>query len=71
LIHSRRDGAEEGSVSESWRYSVAYPHDGRVMPQDLFATIFHCLGIRPDAEYQDAQGRPIPLCRGDVVRQVV
>jgi hypothetical protein len=41
------------------------------LPQDLLATIFHCLGIAPDTEYQDAQGRPIPLTRGVVIRQFV
>jgi hypothetical protein len=42
-----------------------------VLPQDLLATIFHCLGIPPDAEIRDAQGRPLPLTRGQVIRQVV
>jgi hypothetical protein len=48
-----------------------YPRDGRVWPQDLLATILHCLGIRPDAEIHDTLGRPLPLSRGDVIRQVV
>jgi hypothetical protein len=42
-----------------------------VLPQDLLATIFHCLGVRPDAEIHDAQGRPLPLTRDEVVRQVL
>jgi hypothetical protein len=50
---------------------AAYPRDGRVLPQDLLATMLHCLGIRPDAEYHDSQGRPIPLTRGEVIRQIV
>jgi len=50
---------------------AAYPRDGRVVPQDLLATIFHCLGIRHDAEIHDPQGRPIPLTRGDVIRSIV
>ena len=50
---------------------AAYPRDGRVRPQDLLATIFHCLGIAPEMEIQDAQGRPLPLSRGEVIRQVV
>jgi hypothetical protein len=41
------------------------------MPQDLLATIFHCLGIRPDTEITDPLGRPVPLARGDVIRQAV
>ncbi len=50
---------------------AAYPRDGRVLPQDLHATIYHCLGIDPHTDYLDPQGRPIPLTRGDVVRPVV
>jgi uncharacterized protein (DUF1501 family) len=64
-------GVKGGTVHGASDSIAGYPRDGRVMPQDLLATIFHCLGIRPDAEYQDAQGRPMPLCRGDVIQQVV
>ncbi len=47
------------------------PVDGRVAPQDLTATILHCLGIHPDAEILDRLGRPIAACRGEVIRQIV
>jgi uncharacterized protein (DUF1501 family) len=49
----------------------AQPRDGRVLPQDLTATIFHCLGIRPDTEIHDALGRPVAVSRGEVIRQIV
>ncbi len=49
----------------------AQPRDGRVKPEDLTATIFHCLGIRPDTEIHDALGRPVPISRGEVIRQVL
>jgi hypothetical protein len=49
----------------------AQPKDGRVQPQDLTATLFHCLGIRPDSEIRDALGRPVPISRGEVIRQVL
>jgi uncharacterized protein (DUF1501 family) len=65
-------GGVRGGIVHGASDSIAgYPRDGRVFPQDLHATIFHCLGIRPDAEYQDPQGRPIPLTRGDVIRQIL
>lgn len=65
-------GGVRGGIVHGASDSVAgFPRDGRVMPQDLLATIFHCLGIAPDTEYQDAQGRPIPLTRGDVIRQIL
>jgi uncharacterized protein (DUF1501 family) len=47
------------------------PADGRVPPQDITATILHCLGIHPDAEIHDRLGRPIAACRGDVIRQIL
>ncbi len=49
----------------------AYPRDGRVRPEDLTATIFHCLGHAPDSEIHDNVNRPIPLSRGQIVRQVL
>jgi hypothetical protein len=48
-----------------------YPREGRVLPQDLTATILHCLGIRPDSEIHDLQGRPLAVSRGEVVRQIL
>jgi hypothetical protein len=47
------------------------PKEGRVQPHDLTATIFHCLGYRPDAEIRDTLGRPLPISRGEVIRQVL
>jgi hypothetical protein len=46
------------------------PKEGRVQPQDLTATIFHLLGFRPDTEIHDTLGRPLPISRGEVIRQV-
>jgi hypothetical protein len=46
-----------------------YPRDGRVLPQDLTATILHCLGIDIHAEIRDAFGRPVAVTRGEVIRQ--
>jgi hypothetical protein len=47
-----------------------YPRDGRVLPQDLTATIFHTLGYHPDTEIHDTLNRPFPISRGEVIRQV-
>jgi hypothetical protein len=49
----------------------AHPVDGRVLPQDLIATILHCLGIQPDAEILDRLNRPVAASRGEVIRQVL
>ena len=47
------------------------PKEGRVRPEDLSATIFHCLGHRPEAEYQDRLGRPHFISRGEVLRTIL
>ena len=49
----------------------AYPASGKVQPQDLTATIFHCLGLDPHTEIHDTLGRPIPISRGDVIQQIL
>lgn len=65
-------GGIRGGVVHGSSDSIAgSPRDGRVLPQDLLSTIFHCLGVPADAEFHDAVGRPIPLTRGDVIRQII
>jgi hypothetical protein len=32
-------------------------------PADLTATIFHLLGVGPDAEFRDSQGRPYRIAQ--------
>ena len=64
-------GVRGGQVHGSSDRLGAYPRDGRVRPEDLAATIFHCLGHRPDTEYRDPLGRPQPLTRGEVVRAIL
>jgi uncharacterized protein (DUF1501 family) len=46
-----------------------HPRDGRVSPEDLTATIFHCLGVDPHHEFRDTLGRPLFVSRGAVLRQ--
>jgi hypothetical protein len=36
-------------------------------PSDLAATIFHCLGIAPDAEFHDSEHRPFRLYQGQPI----
>lgn len=62
-------GVRGGQVLGASDSIGAYPRDGRVQPQDLMATILHCLGVAPDAEIHDALGRPMVASRGDVIRQ--
>ncbi len=49
----------------------AYPKDGLVRPEDIMATIFHCLGLTADTEIKDAQGRSLAISQGQVLRQIL
>ncbi len=49
----------------------AYPIQGRVCtPADLCATLYHCLGIDSKREMTDPGGRPLPLSRGEAIREL-
>jgi hypothetical protein len=63
-------GIRAGQVYGSSDRIGGHPRDGRVQPQDLTATIFHCLGYRPDTELHDALGRPMAISKGEVLRQL-
>lgn len=49
----------------------AYPRQGLVRPEDLTATMFHCLGFSPDTEFHDNQNRPYAISRGQVIRPIL
>jgi hypothetical protein len=63
-------GVRGGQVLGASDRTGGHPRDGRVQPQDLTATLFHCLGIAPDTEIHDALGRPVVVSRGEVLRQM-
>lgn len=64
-------GIRGGVVHGSSDRQGAQPRDGRVRPEDLTATILHCLGHAPDSEIHDAVNRPIPISRGQIIRQIL
>ncbi len=64
-------GIKGGQVLGSSDRIGGHPRAGRVLPQDLHATIYHCLGYAPHTEVQDGQGRPLAITRGQVIRQAV
>ncbi len=45
----------------------AYPTSNPVSPQDLMATLYHCLGLDPHAQIYDVQQRPYALVEGEAV----
>ncbi|MEI8017601.1 MAG: DUF1501 domain-containing protein [Schlesneria sp.] len=64
-------GVRGGSVHGSSDKDSAHPVEGRVEPQDVIATVFHCLGHHPDTIIHDTLGRPIPISRGEVIHQIL
>ena len=64
-------GVKGGIVHGASDKIAGYPKDGRVTPEDLHATIYHCLGIPADTEIHDSLGRPLPVCRGEPVRAIL
>jgi hypothetical protein len=48
------------------------PSSNPVVPADVVATIYHCLGVSKDLELQDNLGRPFQLVPwGDVIRDLI
>jgi hypothetical protein len=64
-------GVRGGQVYGSSDKIGAYPREGKVRPEDLSATIFHCLGHAPQTEYLDPLGRPHPVSRGEVLHAIL
>ena len=64
-------GVKPGRVLGQSDRNGAYPLRGRVCtPGDLCATVYERLGIDPAAEMVDQTGRPLPLTRGEPIREV-
>ena len=64
-------GIRGGQVIGTSDGHAAYPADGIVTPEDITATIFHCLGHEPHTEIHDPAGRPLPISRGSVIEALV
>ncbi len=64
-------GVRGGIVHGASDQIGGYPRDGRVLPEDLTATIFHCLGISHHSEIHDTLGRPLAITRGQPIQQVL
>lgn len=62
-----RGGTVHGA-SDRW---AAYPARDPVSPADVAATVYHLLGIDPALELSDALGRPLRLCMGRPISEVL
>jgi hypothetical protein len=61
-------GVRGGLVYGSSDRIGAYPTSSPVSPQDLTATLYHCLGVDPHTPIYDLQHRPYPLVDGRPVQ---
>ncbi|PQO33625.1 DUF1501 domain-containing protein [Blastopirellula marina] len=64
-------GVQGGAVHGQSDRQGGYPLDGRVEPQDLAATVYHCLGIGPETMIQDPFGRPLAITTGKPVHEIL
>jgi hypothetical protein len=60
-------GIQPGRIIGRTDAHAGVPDSVGYTPQDLAATIFHCLGIGPEREFHDAAGRPYRLYRGNPI----
>lgn len=64
-------GIRTGQVYGSSDRHAAYPAADAVSPLDLAATVYHALGVPPELTFRDSQERPLVICPGDPVRQLL
>lgn len=64
-------GVRGGLVHGSSDRLAAMPRDGLVRPEDLTATIFHCLGVNPHSEFEDPLGRRFAITKGEVLQAIL
>ncbi|MEC7718809.1 MAG: DUF1501 domain-containing protein, partial [Planctomycetota bacterium] len=64
-------GIQGGVVHGISDKHAAYPVEGVVHPEDITATIFHCLGYGPETEIRDPLDRPLAISQGDVIRSIL
>ncbi len=64
-------GINGGQVYGASDDQAAYPLEKIVHPEDITATIFHCLGYPPETELKDPLDRPLPISRGRVLSEIL
>ena len=60
-------GLKRGFIHGASDASGAFPRDSPCTPDDVSATMFHCLGIDPATELKDQLDRPIPVSYGSAI----
>jgi len=60
-------GIRGGAVYGESDASAAFPKTDAVTPEDIAATIYHALGVRPETEIHDLEDRPHPVALGQPI----
>ncbi|MSU77934.1 MAG: DUF1501 domain-containing protein [Gemmataceae bacterium] len=63
-------GMRMGQVIGATTRNGERPRERPLDPHDILATIYHHLGIDHTYQHTDPTGRPIPLARGEVIREL-
>jgi hypothetical protein len=64
-------GIRGGVVHGASDRLAAQPRGDVVRPCDYLATVYHLMGFSSDTHYQDVEGRPQALTRGNLVRSIL
>ncbi len=64
-------GVQGGMVHGASDRIGAYPASNPVRPDDIAATMFHCLGIDPATEVRDPLNRPLPISLGTAIGEIL
>lgn len=64
-------GIRGGTVYGSSDDVGGYPRSGKVGPEDLNATMMHCLGFSAETEFLDRQGRPHAITKGLPIQAIL
>jgi hypothetical protein len=64
-------GVQGGVVHGASDRHAAYPAANPTSPDDLAATVYHCLGVDPRTQLRDRLGRPLTLCEGSPIQAVL
>jgi hypothetical protein len=64
-------GVKGGQVYGTSDRQAAYPASNPVLPADMAATIYHCLGVPAELTLPDNQNRPIPISPGSPVSSLL
>ncbi len=64
-------GVRGGTVHGQSDHQGGYPVAGRHEPQDLAATVFHCLGLAADTTIHDRLGRPHTISNGKPIAEIL